>query len=199
MQAYKEQSIELRKSNFAPDTLTLPFFDDFSSSSGFPDTSKWLYGSVGGTYINNRFCVDPPTLNVATFDGLKADGTPYNFTDPLAEGKADSLVSWPIDLRNNFLNPIGMIVDSTNIKSLVDTTADSIVSVLQSIDTVCSDTTFPVCPVIFIISIDSSYDTTYAYSYDTTWIFSYFSFFWQAGGVDANLNPDPSDSIWFFG
>jgi len=210
-------------SNIIQDILTLPFFDDFSSSSGFPDRSNWLYDSVtytsttaffsdtsggaafwawdfnndsiidntnpfpsynfsapgtywvcltiwnsdssctdtwcdsvnvgtggacnanwyyiniigvtytniGGTYINNRFCVDPPTYNVATFDGLKADGAPYNFTNPLAEGKADSLVSLPIDLST-------------------------------------------------ILPSDSLY----------------ISFFWQAGGVDANLNPDPSDSLW---
>ncbi|MBW8049915.1 MAG: T9SS type A sorting domain-containing protein [Cytophagales bacterium] len=86
-----------------------------------------------------------------------------------------------------------MTVDSAvvyiNDSAVVDT-------ITLSIDTVCSDTTFPVCPDILIISIDSTYDTTYVYTYDTTWIFAYFSFFWQAGGVDANLNPDPSDSIW---
>jgi len=72
MQAYQEQRKYLKKSKIVPDTLILPFFDDFSSSSAFPDTSKWFSGS--GTYVNNRFCVDPPTYNVATFDGLSESG-----------------------------------------------------------------------------------------------------------------------------
>lgn len=51
------------------------------------------------TFINNRYPVDPPTIGVATFDGLNEFGQPYNaFVDPLGYGVADYLTSKPIDL-----------------------------------------------------------------------------------------------------
>jgi len=81
------------------DTLTLPFFDDFSTSNIYPDSSKWLNNQV---FVNNQFPIFPPTLNVATFDALKADGRPYNNTinkDLNAAG--DSLISQPINLKDS--------------------------------------------------------------------------------------------------
>ena len=76
--------------------LSLPFFDDFSTSINRQDLSKWQKG--GGAFINNTFTNNHPTLNVATFDGLKADGTPYDFVNSLSEGPTDSLTSLSIDL-----------------------------------------------------------------------------------------------------
>lgn len=82
--------------------LTLPFFDDFSGEaqrhSSFPDTARWMPGS--GVNINNGLPINHPTLNVATFDGLKGNGAPYDFSSPLAQGLTDSLVSQPIDLSS---------------------------------------------------------------------------------------------------
>jgi hypothetical protein len=76
--------------------LNLPFFDDFSTSINRQDQSKWQKG--GGVFINNTFTDNHPTLNVATFDGLNANGTPYDFVNSLAEGPNDTLTSLPIDL-----------------------------------------------------------------------------------------------------
>ena len=76
--------------------LSLPFFDDFSTSINRQDLSKWQKG--GGVFINNTFTNNHPTLNVVTFDGLKADGTPYDFVNSLSEGPTDSLTSLSIDL-----------------------------------------------------------------------------------------------------
>ena len=76
------------------DTLNLPFFDDFSTSSLYPDSSKWLNNQV---YVNNHFPVYPPTLNVATFDVLNAEGRPYNLTiNKDFNSAGDSLISQPI-------------------------------------------------------------------------------------------------------
>lgn len=77
--------------------ISLPFFDDFSTSTNSQDLSKWQKG--GGVYINNTFTKNHPTLNVATFDGLQSSGTPYDFANSLAEGATDSLTSLPIDLQ----------------------------------------------------------------------------------------------------
>ncbi len=49
-------------------------------------------------YINGTYPVDPPTIGVATFDGLDRTGFPYRFDQPTAYGLADRLTSVPIDL-----------------------------------------------------------------------------------------------------
>lgn len=79
----------------ATNTAKLPFFDDFSYGLKL-NPNNWL--SSGGTLVNNDYATNHPTINVVTFDGLKADGTPYNFTNSLAEGAADTLTSQIIDL-----------------------------------------------------------------------------------------------------
>ena len=75
----------------------LGFFDDFSLSvNNSPDTNKWLPGSA--VYVNNSFAIKQPSLNTATFDGMKANGLPYS--DTLAvKGYCDTLTSRRINLR----------------------------------------------------------------------------------------------------
>ena len=95
---YKHQAVVKQKFG-SRDTLTLPFFDDFSESKLFPDSTRWLNNYV---YINNQFPIEPPTFNVATFDGLGSDGRPYNLTinkDAIMSG--DSLTSQPINLNDS--------------------------------------------------------------------------------------------------
>ena len=84
------------------DTLQLPFLDDFSISNVFPDSTRWIDRSV---FVNRTFPIAPPTLGVATFDGLDSTGYPYDFTSgALAAGEADHLTSFPINLYNYQLN-----------------------------------------------------------------------------------------------
>jgi hypothetical protein len=77
--------------------LPLPFFDDFSASSISPDPSHWING---GVYVSNRFAREPITRNVATFDGLNAQGQAYGTN---TAGPTDTLTSQPIMLGS--LNP----------------------------------------------------------------------------------------------
>lgn len=78
-------------------SLNLPFFDDFSTSkSSGPNTKNWLPGS--GVYVNNTLSILHPSLNVATFDGQNANGTPYNLVNPLTQGFTDTLTSQPVNL-----------------------------------------------------------------------------------------------------
>ena len=81
------------------DTLMLPFFDDFAAYTGQPSPQFWFKG--GGVYINNQFGVNPPSLNVATFEGVDAVGNAYS-TSP-TNGATDTLTSKPINLTA--LNP----------------------------------------------------------------------------------------------
>ena len=85
-----------KKSAARVSALSLPFFDDFSNPINSPNQRNWIKGS--GVSINNNSGINPPTLNVATFDGLKANGIPYNFTDVSANGGTDTLTSQSIDL-----------------------------------------------------------------------------------------------------
>jgi hypothetical protein len=62
-----------------------------------PDTLKWV--NSGGAYINDRYGISPPSYNVATFDGLDANGKAYSFGSPYTAGAADTLTSLPINLQ----------------------------------------------------------------------------------------------------
>ncbi len=76
------------------DTLELPFMDDFSVYTVYPDPARWSDRDV---FINQTYGVDPPTLGVATLDAINDEGTLYpdaqKFPFP-----ADKLTSRPINL-----------------------------------------------------------------------------------------------------
>jgi len=82
--------------------LQLPFWDDFSTASGSPDTTRWING---GVFINPDLGINPPSLNVASFDGADEFGNPYN-AGSNSVLKADSLTSHAIDLSNINLNKV---------------------------------------------------------------------------------------------
>lgn len=50
-------------------------------------------------FINDTYGVGPPTIGVATFDGLARNGLPYDFANYSSYGIADRLTSVPIDLN----------------------------------------------------------------------------------------------------
>lgn len=50
-------------------------------------------------YKNNDFPIDPPSIGVATFDGLDEDGMPYDFNAQVS-GNADKMTSVPIDISS---------------------------------------------------------------------------------------------------
>lgn len=90
------------------DTLSLPFFDDFSepfsrlqtAADMYPNSNLWTDNKV---YINNHMAINPISQGVATFDGLDERGRAYGF---LLQGQnpspqeADTLTSKPLDLSN---------------------------------------------------------------------------------------------------
>ncbi|MCF2493547.1 T9SS type A sorting domain-containing protein [Dyadobacter chenhuakuii] len=95
--SYADEEAESQSTLRTGATLNLPFFDDFSTTkTASPNTANWLPGS--GVYINNTLSSSQPSLNIATFDGLNATGTPYNLVNPLTQNFTDTLTSQPIDL-----------------------------------------------------------------------------------------------------
>lgn len=76
-------------------TLTLPFFEDFTGSSIYPDSSKWTDYQV---FVNNTMGSNMISKGVATFDCLNSIGIPYDSFSNTTFRYADSLTSQPIDL-----------------------------------------------------------------------------------------------------
>jgi len=54
----------------------LPFFDDFSQSNLYPDSTKWTDNNV---MVNDGFPLCPPNRNGVTFDVLDANGRVYSY------------------------------------------------------------------------------------------------------------------------
>jgi hypothetical protein len=81
--------------SLAADTLKLPFFDDFSNHSIFPDPGKWADDHV---FINNTYSDRQITTGIATFDALDNSGRLYEAASS-TEFEADHLTSLPIDLN----------------------------------------------------------------------------------------------------
>jgi hypothetical protein len=77
------------------DTLELPFFDDFSGVSVFPDTRKWSDNFV---LINNTYSDQQTTTGIATFDALDNNGRLYE-TSSSSGFMADRLTSQPVNLK----------------------------------------------------------------------------------------------------
>ncbi|RIJ42692.1 T9SS type A sorting domain-containing protein [Pontibacter oryzae] len=71
--------------------LALPFFDDFSGSNNL-DLTRW---NRSGVFVNNRYALEPITINVASFDGLNAQGQPY-LPNSVTAGASDTLTSTDI-------------------------------------------------------------------------------------------------------
>lgn len=94
---YLQENKSLKKSTSkngtGPDTLMLPFFDDFSKIMVFPDPSRWTDRDA---FINATFPVEPVTYGVATLDAIDSEGNIYNVGNNPAPG--DYLTSYPLYL-----------------------------------------------------------------------------------------------------
>jgi hypothetical protein len=80
--------------------LGLPFKEDFSYSPRYNYPSPDLWEKDSAVYVNSGFPIAPPSIGVATFDGLNKFGYPYlpdlvNINEPKS---ADTLISLPINL-----------------------------------------------------------------------------------------------------
>lgn len=95
------------------DTLQMPFFEDFSTTTLYPDSMKWFENQV---YVNSSFGYFPPTIGVATFDHLDPYGKPYGEgLNALGFGSGDTLTSLPI--RTDFSDGQNLTVGDSIILS----------------------------------------------------------------------------------
>ncbi len=94
---YKELKSRHNKKSAVIDTIALPFFDDFSKPTVYPDSALWIDNFA---FINNSYPRAPISVGVAIMDGIDSTGYPYNFISTATNEKADYLTSKPIDLSS---------------------------------------------------------------------------------------------------
>jgi len=87
---------EGQRINYSLDTINLPLADDFSRPQIWPSPSFWTDNHV---FVNTDLAISPPTLGVATFDGLNSSGRAYD-TIPSSRGLTDQLSSQALNLQN---------------------------------------------------------------------------------------------------
>lgn len=78
------------------DTLELPFFDDFSNSYIYPDSTKWADKFA---FINDGYADSLVSIGVATLDALNERGEVYPTLPYGNSDVADFLTSLPINLE----------------------------------------------------------------------------------------------------
>jgi hypothetical protein len=87
---------EGQRVSYSLDTVNLPLVDDFSRPEIWPSPSMWTDNHV---FVNTNLAISPPTLGVATFDGLNSSGRAYD-TIPSSRGLTDQLTSQAVNLQN---------------------------------------------------------------------------------------------------
>ncbi len=91
----KEHPEKLHQNKKAKTPAELPFWDDFSEDTVYPDNNNWTDNDA---YINNTLAVNPPSIGVATLDAVNAEGKIYESADYNTLFSADTLTSVPINL-----------------------------------------------------------------------------------------------------
>lgn len=91
----KEKHAKQLKNTITPgDTLNLPFWDDFSGKSSFPNSLLWINKNA---YVNAKYAINPPSNGVVTLDALNQNRKLYS-NDTSKYFYADTLTSKPINL-----------------------------------------------------------------------------------------------------
>lgn len=90
----QQKTVDRQKSHMEP--MSLPFWDDFST----PTHTDTLWEDKANVWINSGAAIKPPTINVATFDGVNGAGVAYapNPNQNLDVGPTDVMVSRKIKM-----------------------------------------------------------------------------------------------------
>ena len=89
---YSLNNPDLFTKGFSNDLL---FFDDFSTENIFVSDNLWDFSSAK---VTRNYAINPPSLGVATFDGLDEFGLARDFSVINSSAPSDTLLSKPIDL-----------------------------------------------------------------------------------------------------
>jgi len=96
------QPAQVAYRNLIPDTLSFsvnePFIDDFTTAGGSPDSNLWYCPNNKYPLLTKHVAIAPPSIGVATFDGIDASNDSYERDLDFPTGEADELISHYIDL-----------------------------------------------------------------------------------------------------
>jgi len=101
-EAQQQREIFKKKSTIEYAPLLLPFFEDFSNYTGYPNERLFIDKQA---FVNNTFPVFPPTIGVVTLDALNEYGEIYPHLTTTPRG-ADTLTSRYIRLDSLFLKDV---------------------------------------------------------------------------------------------
>lgn len=85
------------KSGSSKSLISLPFIDDFSYDFPQVNPDLWQQSSV---FVNRNYPINPPTIGVATFDGMNEKGLARDFYPSTSSEPSDTLLSREIDLSS---------------------------------------------------------------------------------------------------
>jgi len=83
------------ESNSSKSIISLPFIDDFSYNFPRVNPDLWEQSAV---FVNRTYPINPPTIGVATFDGMNEKGLARDFYPSNSSEPSDTLLSKEIDL-----------------------------------------------------------------------------------------------------
>jgi len=101
-EAQQQKEIFKQKSTTEHAPLLLPFFEDFSNYTGYPNERLFIDKQA---FVNRTFPVFPPTIGVVTLDALNENGELYSHLTTTPRG-ADTLTSRYIRLDSLFLEDV---------------------------------------------------------------------------------------------
>lgn len=78
--------------------VKLPFVEEFSNYTGYPNDRLWMDRTA---FVNSTYCINPPSMGVATLDALDEQGRVYAHAER-STFAADTLTSALIRLDSNF-------------------------------------------------------------------------------------------------
>ena len=100
LQVPPQDTVFLPSPDLVQDSLLVYLVEPVTASYDNNGTPvPWILWEDDHAYVNRDFPLNPPTLGVATFDGLSRTGMPYEFMNFNSYGVADRLTSVPIDLQ----------------------------------------------------------------------------------------------------
>jgi hypothetical protein len=212
LEKHLKENFENPKSIKANDTISFPFFDDFSKYSVYPDPSNWLDKEV---FINQSYGDNPPSIGVATFDAINFAGQLHS--NATASGfLSDTLTSKPINLstfsQKNNISVSTALLFYYETATGIYRPADSLYYVDFPLVLNCATS-----PGTYTIDLQISYGFTYMDVSDSLYTYNsltssythiektiisnlspsdslYLSFYYQPQGIGGN-EPEPADSL----
>ncbi|MEM6632203.1 MAG: T9SS type A sorting domain-containing protein [Bacteroidota bacterium] len=186
-----------------------PFFDDFSTTQGLPDSTKWCITDpeLRTPLSSFHMAIFPPTWGVLTFDGLDSQGLPYD-TQGISEGVADELWTQFIDLSpfspsdrvvlSFFLQPqgAGNAPETTDLFQVLCTRLDTTADSLETLFTLPGSKLAPFQQYVIELNDPAFFYEEFQLVFRSTGSLNGYLDHWHLDYVNLGVNRSPSDTTF---